>query len=184
MVELLTGKLLVASPALVDPDFARAVILVCSHDTQGAFGLVLNRALSVSVTTVVPEWPLPLASPPSVFSGGPVDVAALFALGQGAGASAEVWSLLALPGIGVLDLTRLEAAVALGVERSRVFAGYAGWGAGQLEAELAEEAWFVVDVTIDDVFTAEPERTWRAVLGRQLGALAMYAFFPDDSAVN
>lgn len=184
MADSLTGRLLVASPALQDPNFARTVIFVCSHDVDGAFGLVLNRPLEVAVAAAVPEWPIPLAPLPVVFLGGPVDSAMLFALGQGERAATEAWSLSALPGLGVLDLTRIEEATALGVERSRVFAGYAGWGAGQLEAELMEEAWFVVDATTDDVFTVAPERVWHAALGRGVGPLAMYAFFPDDPAVN
>lgn len=179
-MESLAGMLLVASPALTDPNFARAVVLICAHDGNGAFGLVLGRALDVAVATALPEWRVPLAAPPLVFSGGPVDIATLFALGHGEVVAAEAWALAVLPGLGVLDLSRVDEAVALGVERSRVFSGYAGWGAGQLEAELAEEAWLVAEATVEDVLTVEPERLWRTVLRRRVGALAMYAYFPDD----
>ena len=176
----LTGKLLVASPQLEGSSFARAVILVCSHDAEGAFGLVLNRALEVPALAAAPDWAVPLATPDRLFEGGPVGTSMLFAVGEGERAPAEAWSLAVLPGIGVLDLTRVQRAVASGVTRSRVFAGYAGWGAGQLDGELVGEAWFVVDATEADIFTSQPERAWHAALERKLGPLAMYAFFPDE----
>lgn len=179
-LEALTGKLLVASPQLDDSNFARTVILVCSHDAEGAFGLVLNRALEVPVAAAAPDWAVPLASPDVLFEGGPVGTSMLFALGEGRDVGAEAWSLAVLPGIGVLDLTRVERAVASGVTRSRVFAGYAGWGGGQLEGELIQEAWFVVEATEADIFSAHSERAWHVALERKVGPLAMYAFFADE----
>jgi len=180
MDESLTGKLLVASPKLDDSNFERTVVLVCSHAGEGAFGLVLNRPLEVPVPAAAPDWPVPLAPPGALFHGGPVGTSMLFAIGEGAVTPREAWSLSVLPEIGVLDLTHIEDAIADGVSRSRVFAGYAGWGAGQLEGELAAEAWFVVDATAADIFTAQPERAWHVALERKVGPLAMYAYFADD----
>jgi putative transcriptional regulator len=89
-----------------------------------------------------------------------------------------------LPHLGVLDLTE-EPTTAFGVvERIRVFAGYAGWGAGQLEAEIAAQAWFVVDSRPQDVFSEQPERLWRDVLRRQPGQLAFVATYPPDPSLN
>ena len=72
----------------------------------------------------------------------------------------------------------------LTVERMRIFSGYAGWGGGQLEGEIAQDAWFVVDAQPDDVFTESPESLWRDVLLRQKGDVRMYARFPEDPSLN
>ena len=184
MSESLTGKLLVASPILVDPNFSRTVVLVCSHDERGAFGLVLNRPLTASVAQYLPEWAGRVGEPTVVFNGGPVDPSAAFALGRGAKVEASGWSTPVLPGVGVVDLEQHPDVLDRGVERIRIFSGYAGWAAGQLESEIVGEGWFVVDATPDDVFTARPERVWHEVLRRQPSALAMFAFFPDDPSVN
>jgi putative transcriptional regulator len=107
----------------------------------------------------------------------------VFALGLGRVAVDEPWWTRVTAEVGVLHLHR-DPADLDGVEDVRLFAGYAGWSAEQLEAEVAEEAWFVVDALPRDVFTMHPERLWQDVLRRQRGSLAMFALFPPDPSLN
>ena len=209
MVETsLQGRLLVAAPVLTDGNFARAVVLVLEHTAEGALGLVLNQPMALPVADVVAGWEPLAARPPVVFTGGPISPSAAICLaapvagsssaGMGLARSSPVESSPAgsspaeagsgwrplLPHLGVLDLTE-EPTTAFGVvERIRVFAGYAGWGAGQLEAEIAAQAWFVVDSRPQDVFSEQPERLWRDVLRRQPGQLAFVATYLPDPSLN
>lgn len=204
MVETsLQGRLLVAAPVLTDGNFARAVVLVLEHTAEGALGLVLNQPMALPVADAVSGWEPLAATPPVVFTGGPISPSAAICLaapvagsssaGMGLAGSSPAGSPPAeptrgwrplLPHLGVLDLTE-EPTTAVGVvERIRVFAGYAGWGAGQLEAEIAAQAWFVIDSRPQDVFSEQPERLWRDVLRRQLGQLAFVATYPPDPSLN
>jgi putative transcriptional regulator len=185
----LAGKLLVASPILEDTNFSRSVVLICTHDTGGAFGLILNRVLSAPVQRYLPDWTGPLAAPEVLFAGGPVDVTSAFVLGRGAVADANTWVAAVLTGderasVGMVDLDRVDELRATGVAEFRVYRGYAGWVGGQLEAELLGESWFVVDAKPDDVFATEPDGLWRAVLRRQHGRPALFADYPDDVTLN
>lgn len=183
MVELTPGKLLVASPFLEDPNFRRAVVLLCTHDEQGSFGLVLNRPLEAAVADLLPEWRDMVSAPHVLFAGGPVERAQAFALGLSGIAAGESWWTVVTGEVGLLSLdsdpVRFSA-----VEDVRLFAGYAGWSAGQLELEVAEEAWFVVDGLPRDVFTTRPERLWHDVLRRQHGEIQLFASFPPDPSLN
>ena len=188
----LTGKLLVASPILLDPNFVRTVVLVCRHGADGAFGLVLNRPLPSPIGPHVRAWGLPLAPPDRVFDGGPVEPGAALALVMGREAQeaqeaqqvlSDRWLMEPLPGLGLINLDELEA-TPVGLRGARVFSGYAGWGSGQLEGEILEEAWFVVDARYADVFTSNPDRLWHDVLRRQSGELAIFASFPPDPLLN
>jgi len=185
----LTGRLLVASPVLGDPNFERSVVLLVDHDVEGALGVVLNRPTSVAVGAVVPAWGEYTTGPATVFRGGPVGEDS--ALGLGALATAidsdadEPDGFRRLFGsIGLIDLEAEPAALAGELRAVRVFAGYAGWGPGQLEDELAEQAWFVVDSLPGDAFSTDPAQLWRDVLRRQGGDLALVSSFPDDPSMN
>jgi putative transcriptional regulator len=186
VTESLAGKLLVAGPKLVDPNFQRTVVLICSHDEKGAFGLVLNRPLEgATVGEHVPAWVEHVAEPAVVFQGGPVEATVGLGLALGREPDdAPGWTPV-VGRVGLVDLGRPPGSEgSADIERARVFAGYSGWGAGQLEAEMADEAWFVVDVHPGDAFTPDPGRLWHDVLWRQGGKLAMFAFFPQDPTVN
>lgn len=185
----LVGKLLVASPILDDPNFARSVVLICTHDRDGAFGLVLNRPLHAPLDRYIPAWSGPLARPEVIFSGGPVDVTSAFGLARGVVSEVSWLSppIGAVGGVqaGMVDLDQVEALVAAGIEVFRVYSGYAGWVGGQLEAELLTDSWFVVDALPTDPFIAEPDALWREVLRRQPhGAVAMFGYYPDDPRMN
>lgn len=181
-----TGKLLVATPVLTDANFARAVVLVCSHSGSGAFGLILNRPLEGALLSEhLPEWAEHASSPPVVFLGGPVEPSVAFALARTAEADATGTGLSAVSrGISQLDLGVATPESHPASMPIRVFVGYAGWGAGQLDGEVEAEAWFVVEPQVTDAFTAAPGELWHSVLRRQGGRLAMFAFAPTDPRAN
>jgi putative transcriptional regulator len=180
MADSLAGKLLVASPLLEDPNFYRAVVLLCIHDDTGAMGLILNRRLEVAVHDCLPGWSGPLTLPQVMYEGGPVEPSAAIGLGRSAAVPAAGWT----PVSGELGLIDLDRDDWHGIDDVRVYAGYAGWSPGQLEGEIGGEAWFVVDPAPADPFTPQPERLWHHVLRRQPGELRMFAFYPDDPAAN
>lgn len=180
----LAGRLLVAAPALVDPNFTRTVVLVLEHNDDGALGVVVNRATSVPVGEVLAAWSPLVSAPPVLFQGGPVALDSALGLGRAdPGADPVGWRPLR-GALGLVDLdtpTELMVDVLTGL---RIFAGYAGWGDGQLEVEIEVGSWFVVDSSPDDAFTLAPDSLWRTVLRRQRGELALVSTFPDDPALN
>jgi putative transcriptional regulator len=185
------GRLLVATPSLTDPNFARAVVLMLEHGADGALGVVLNRPTDAVLHDVLPDWAAAGAPPAVVYVGGPVapDAAIALAAGPALGSSAGSADRFAEPfaelfdGVGTVDLGRDEAREH--IDRLRVFAGYAGWGAGQLESEVAEGSWFVVAATpLEDVFCEAPGELWATVLRRQGGRVAWFANFPPDPTSN
>lgn len=183
----LRGRLIVATPRLAAPPFRRGVVLVLDHDHSGALGVVLNRPTRVTVADVLPAW-AGVASPPDVvFSGGPVSTNAALAVGTLLPHTAEAaplgWQRL-YDSTGLVNLDAPPELVQGALEGMRVFAGYAGWASGQLEDELAEGAWYVVETAASDVYGPEPDDLWRQVLRRQVGELAVVASFPDDPTMN
>ncbi|NQV06122.1 YqgE/AlgH family protein [bacterium] len=184
MESSLTGKLLVAGPAIIDLNFARTVVLVCDHDENGALGLVLDRPSDVEADEHLPDWAPALTRPPVVFLGGPVEPAIAVGLGTvGAGHSEPPGWRAVVAGVGLVDLAE-DDAIGL-VDSLRVFSGYAGWAPGQLEAELAEpNGWIVVEAVPDDLLTEHPERLRRAVLRRQTGSVRLLADYPADPGLN
>ncbi len=176
------GELLVAGPGLVDPNFRRTVVLVGEHNEEGAMGLVLNRVTSVTVDEAVPPIAELVADGALVHVGGPVQPQAVVVLADFV--EPEQAGALVLDTIGFLP-GDVEDVTSIGeLRETRVFAGYSGWGPGQLEAELAEEAWVVLPARRSDVFTTTPEGLWAEVLRRSGGGLAILALLPDDPHVN
>lgn len=177
----LRGQLLIAGAALVDPNFRRTIVLIGEHTEEGALGVVLNRPAPATVTDVVPAL-APLVAPgDAIFIGGPVQPEAVVVL-----ADLEEPALAGVPVLGSIGFLvgEIEAAVTSSVRRARVFAGYAGWGPGQLEAELVERAWILEPATPADVFSDEPEQMWSAVLRRKGRAFEMLATMPLDPSMN
>ncbi|MER7027185.1 MULTISPECIES: YqgE/AlgH family protein [Streptomyces] len=221
-VSSLTGRLLVATPALADPNFDRAVVLLLDHDEEGSLGVVLNRPTPVGVGDILAPWAALAGEPGVVFQGGPVslDSALGVAVVPGGLAGDDDVPILesgvrpgpggtaaagprpddarhgGAPGeeplgwrrvhgaIGLVDLETPPELLATVLGSLRIFAGYAGWGPGQLEDELNDGAWYVVESEPGDVSSPDPERLWRAVLRRQRNELAMVATYPDDPSLN
>jgi len=192
------GRLLVAAPSLLDPNFHRTVVLMLEHNDEGALGVVLNRPSDVELEGPLPTWHHLAASPPVVFVGGPVGDGMAIGLGSrpnghSDGRRADDTAPLVTDddagyhpvfgALGSVDLGRDPDDVG-GVQRVRVFAGYAGWSAGQLESELELGGWIVVDADVDDAFSPQPDALWRSVLRRQSGRLSWLANFPDDPRSN
>lgn len=184
LTETLTGKLLVASPALADPNFHRAIVLMCAHGREGSFGVVLNRPLPTLAVDRARAWGRDVAWPANLFAGGPVQPEVTFAVGLAAAARSDPWWTSIAGNLGLIALNSDPDDVLPSLVQFRIFAGYAGWRAGQLEAEIHGESWFVVDAQANDALTDEPERLWHNVLRRQPGQLKMFAFVPEDVAVN
>jgi putative transcriptional regulator len=183
--ERLVGQLLVATPSLDDPNFTRTVILVLQHDDDGALGVVVNRATPVPVGDVLPTWSSLATAPPVLFQGGPVARNSALGLARVLDADGEPigWRRLDGP-LGLVDLDTPTELVSGGLGDLRIFAGYAGWGSGQLEDEIDTGSWFVVDALPGDAFVADPTALWRSVLRRQSGELAYVSTFPDDPTMN
>ncbi|MEV0798985.1 YqgE/AlgH family protein [Kribbella sp. NPDC050281] len=180
----LTGSLLVATPLLDEPPFRRSVILLLDHDDDGALGVVVNRAADLAVDRVLPDWSTTVNEPGVLFMGGPVGTDSALAV-------AEVIETADPPGwrecfgrIGLIDLDVPPALLEGAIQRMRIFAGYAGWSRGQLEGEITEGAWYVVESEPDDVFSLHPDTLWRRVLRRQNDQMAYLATYPDDPTQN
>ncbi|MCK9486287.1 MAG: YqgE/AlgH family protein [Dehalococcoidia bacterium] len=189
MLESAAGRLLVATPLLNDPNFERTVVLVCFHDANGAFGIVLNRPVEALAAHLVPDWHGLISPPGTLHAGGPVERSSFLGVGlmEEPQDEPEWWTALARgrpgPGLGLVNLAA-DPEEAARLDALRIFHGYAGWGAGQLDMEIGEDAWFLVDAHPLDPFAAEPEALWRDVLLRQRGDLAMYGWYPEDARLN
>lgn len=172
-----------ATPLIADPTFERTVVLVLAHGSEGAFGLVLNRPTDASVDEVVPAWSSAAAAPGVVFLGGPVGQDALIGLGRSGSVGIHTGSRI----VGDCAPVDLESPPGEGPavwDAVRLFAGSAGWAPRQLDEEVAEGAWWVVDASPDDVVTSDPAHLWAAVLRRQRGEVAWFANHPDDPSAN
>jgi putative transcriptional regulator len=182
MEDSLSGQLLLASPALLDPNFRRAVVLIGAHSEEGAMGVVLNRPSQVTVGEAVPQLEPAVDERETVYVGGPVQPSSIVFLAEFLDPSPA--GLLVLGRIGFpapeADIDELAEATA----RRRVFAGYAGWGEGQLDEELDQGDWIPHPASPEDVFTDDPEDLWSQVLTRKGGAYALIARMPIDPGLN
>src|SRR5690349_6858796 len=179
VADLRAGMLLVATSQLLDPNFVDTVILLLDVNDEGALGVVLNRLSALPVSEVLGEWGDVVEEPEVLFQGGPVstDGALTVALASPGGEDALGFRAVT-DRLGLLDLDTPTELVAGTVERLRIFAGYAGWGAGQLEGEIDEGSWYVVPRRPDDVFRLDTRELWRDVMRRQPGDLALHATRP------
>jgi putative transcriptional regulator len=167
----LAPALLLSMPQMTDPNFARAVILLCEHSEEGAFGLVVNRPAETTAADAVQMEPgLEEPNDLPLLIGGPVE-------------PQRGWILTAAP-VDETDTRAIGAGLYLSAsphvlrdvlqahprpERTAVLAGYAGWGPGQLDAELAESAWLIMPVEMDLIFDVPPAAVWEMAI-RRLGA--------------
>jgi putative transcriptional regulator len=180
----LAGRLLVAAPALADPNFDRAVVLMLSHDGDGGLGVVVNRPTEVPITSILPAWQPVVSEPDVVFRGGPVSLDSALGLVILANEDEPLGVRRVSGQLGVVDLDAPPEVVSPAVTGMRVFAGYAGWSPDQLETEIDEGAWYVVDAEATDAFSSTAADLWRIVLRRQVGPLSWLATFPADPSMN
>lgn len=177
------GRLLVAAPSLLDPNFFRTVVLMLEHSEDGALGLVLNRPMNLLARDAIPA-PLgeAMGDDEPVHSGGPVQPEAVILLADFH--QPEEAASLVVDTCGIVDPRADQESLGERVRRLRAFGGYAGWGGGQLEGEIAEGAWIDAEPVIEDVFTGEPERLWSRVLDRKGGGYRLIARMPEDPRLN
>lgn len=179
-MENLLGSLLIAGGSLMDPNFRRAVVVITEHNDEGTMGLVLNRPAEVTVAEAAPALTTVTAADSPVFIGGPVQPEAAIVLADFGSFTPETRIVVGTIGLlGALDEVPMPE-----IKRARVFAGYAGWGPGQLEAEMDEDSWIVEDALADDVFTDDPLRLWSSILHRKGGSYRMLALMPADPSMN
>jgi len=180
-VESLQGQLLIAAPSLVDPNFRRTVVLIAQHTEDGAMGLVLNRRSEATIAEAVPPLVRLAGGDAFVWAGGPVEPGGVIVVAEfeETGDAAE----MIFGDVGFMSAEADPLEVADGTRRARVYAGYAGWGAGQLEAELEEEAWFVERAVEEDVFGTSDD-LWSDVLARKGGPFTLLSKMPPDPSLN
>ena len=172
---------------MVDPNFARTVVLLLDHDQDGALGVVLNRPTDVAVADVLPAWGGHASPPDVVFHGGPVGTNAALGVMQVTGTDLPVGFRAMFggaPTTGLIDLDTPVELLAGGFDGLRIFAGYAGWGPGQLESEIDEGGWIVADSEPGDLTRPGSDSLWAEVLERQGGTVALLARYPADPTLN
>ena len=174
MAESLAGKLLVASPEIGD-FFRRSVVLVIEHNEEGAIGLTLNQPSGTPLADTIPEVAEWLGGDHVIHLGGPVSPNALTCIGEFE--DADLSQRLIVDSVGMVDLER-----PVELERFRVFAGYAGWSPGQLDAEIEQDGWIISEPLADDPFSEAD--LWSEVLTRMGGEYELLARLPDDPSVN
>jgi putative transcriptional regulator len=177
----LQGQLLISAGGLFDSNFRQTVVLIGGHDERGAAGVILNRPLDVSVHDAIPALAALVRSGDPVYEGGPVETDQAVVL-----VDAVDDALLDVPVFGSVGFVTGDVPLEVGtaVRRARVFLGHAGWGAGQLEDELAAGAWILEPALLEDVFTAEPRTLWRRLLERKGPPFNAAARIPFDPRVN
>jgi putative transcriptional regulator len=175
MADSLRGKLLIASPSLYDY-FRRAVVLVIEHDDEGAMGVILNRPSDSTVNEVVPDLAELARDDEVVRVGGPVGTQSVVALGDFDDPD-EAGTPVFGP-VGVVDPDGTPPSL----RHLRVFAGYAGWGPGQLDDELEQEAWIVAPAEPGDPFYDGD--LWPVALERKGGSYSLLATMPADPSLN
>ncbi len=165
------GTLLAAWPDMLDPNFMHSVVLVCQHTDQGAYGLVTNRTTKFAIKDLLPNHPLLGDSGFPVHLGGPVDHTTMQfvhvvpdEIPGGVSLDGRLWLGGDLDALGRYVIENEKRARA----KLRVFLGYSGWGAGQLDAELGVGSWLPAPPALDAIFGAPGEATWRAVV-RSIG---------------
>lgn len=181
------GSLLVSSPDMEEPTFARTVIYLVEHNEDGTFGVILNRRSEAAVHNVLPAWAGLCAAPPALFVGGPVrpeNGVCLAVVRPGADTSGIEGLQLIEGRVHVVDMDTGPDAIAEVIEGVRIFVGYAGWGAGQLDEELNRGDWFVAPALASDILPPARVDLYGEVLRRQEMPLPLYATHPVDPMMN
>ena len=180
-MESLRGQLLISGGGLFDPNFRHTVVLVGEQDAWGAVGVVLTRPMETTVDEAAPPLAGLVAPGERLFEGGPVEPDQPVLLAEVADPE-----LLDVPVFGSVGFLTGDVASDFEwrIQRARVFAGHAGWGPDQLEAEIESGSWILDPAREEDVFTSEPESLWRRVLQRKGPDYATLARVPFDPSMN
>ena len=181
-MDSLRAHLLIASPALLDPNFERTVVLIAEHNDDGAMGLILNRRSETPVSDAVPDLAEIVDGDEMMLVGGPVQSQSVIVVAEFD--DPEEAAALIFDDVGLAAAVDDVDALPGHTRRARVFAGYAGWGPGQLEAELEREDWITEPAQRDDLFVTDSNALWGSVLERKGGPYALLARMPADPSVN
>ena len=185
MSEPAPGMLLVATPELIDPNFAGSVVLLVEANDEGALGVILNRPSGLAVAQVLPAWSDVVDEPEVLFQGGPVETDGALAVALLRQIEPSAVGFRSISGtLGLLDLDTPAELIVPGLACLRIFAGYAGWSPDQLDGEVDQGHWYVVPALSDDIFRLDSGDLWRDVLRRQPGELAMHSTRPADPDLN
>jgi putative transcriptional regulator len=183
MTDSLRGKLILAGPMLKDPNFDRTVVFITEHNEDGAMGLVLNRPSEATVGDAIPDLTWIADADDPIYVGGPVAPNGVIVLAEWDDPEQAV--VLVEDDLGFVPGDAEDTdALAAAVRRARVYAGHAGWGPGQLEGELAEEAWIVEAPRREELFSDDAEGLWPAVLRRMGREFALLSTMPPDPSLN
>jgi putative transcriptional regulator len=180
-MDSLQGQLLISSGGLYDPNFRHTVVLVGEHNADGALGVVLNRPMDVTVEHAVPNLSELVLPGESLFQGGPVLTEGPVLLAELA--DPGLADILVFGSVGFL-VGDVSADIRPSIIRARVYAGYSGWGPGQLESEMAVNSWIVEPALVDDVFTDVPDSLWSTVLNRKGPEFELLSRMPKDPSLN
>lgn len=181
-MESLAGNFLIASPSIHDPNFRQTVVLLTAHNDEGAVGLVLNRRSDATVGEAVPQLTPVTSQDETIFVGGPVNPDGVAVLAEFE--DPDDAGIVVLDDVGFVALDDAIDDGLPGVQRTRVFAGVAGWGPEQLEDELERDDWIIEAADPDDIFTDDPETLWSDVLRRKGGQYELVARMPFDPSLN
>jgi putative transcriptional regulator len=181
-MDSLRGQLLIATPMIEDPNFRRTVVLIAEHSDEGAMGIVLNRPSEAPVSDAAPELEPFVDDGAAVHEGGPVQPMAVVVLAEFVEPDPE--AVLVIDTVGFLPAGADLDSLLANTVRARVFAGYAGWGPGQLEGEIAREDWILGNAVTAEIFTEAPDRLWGGALERKGGTYALLARMPEDPSLN
>lgn len=177
------GKILLSEPFMLDPNFKRTVVFICAHDEEGTIGFVLNRKAKVTIPDLFPEFEYLKVN---LYHGGPVEpntVHYLHKLG-------DIIPDSELVGDGIYWSGSFEVLKILMAEKKvspddiRFFIGYSGWGAGQIEDELKENAWFVTSAQSTDIFGDKPDKLWNDILKDMGGDYKQISNYPENPKWN
>ncbi|MEQ8358176.1 MAG: YqgE/AlgH family protein [Cytophagales bacterium] len=183
MPEVKKGSILISEPFLKDPNFDRSVILICEHNENGTFGLVLNRPIEVKLGEVLEDLE---GNAKELLIGGPVQQNTLHfihKLGNEIIDSIELANGIYWGG----DFEQLKIKIisdSIDLDKIKFFIGYSGWDAGQLDREIEEKSWFVADLGDNSIFEADSTNMWKRVLEIMGGELKWLANSPSDPRLN
>src|SRR5947209_9300141 len=181
-MESARGKLLIAGPMLLDPNFWRTVVLVIEHTDDGALGLVLNRPSETTVGEAISQLEELVDAGEELFIGGPVQPSSVIVLAEFEDPADA--ALIAFDDVGVLGTGPSEEELTAGIRAGRAFLGHAGWGPGQLDGELERGDWILEPAKLEDAFSTEARLLWSEVLTRKGGSYALVARMPADPSMN
>jgi putative transcriptional regulator len=182
--ETTAGKLLIATPAIGEGDFEQSIIYMLHHDVDGALGVIINRPSELLVEELLPRWVDIATAPALIFSGGPVETNGFIGVARAVGAQPEGVVEIPETDVVTVDLEDDAAFAAAHIDRLRIFRGYAGWGAHQLDTELSAGAWFTVPSDPGDLWSEVPGDLYEQVLRRQSGDMRWFAIAPLDPSQN